>query len=410
MSKPANKIIIVPGAIGWEVWTGQPESGFVLHDASASVRAGDLSSLPAGEVVLLFPVSSITSVPLKVTTEDESLFTELAVMHAERLGLRPDPMAGQLTDTFVVSRDGETTTLLSVHLRTPAEGELPPRGPKEFDLSARAFPVDRDCLTLWKEFGRWVFAFHIKGHLAYCQATAIGSLDPDDSLVREIQLAQIQLALQGIEFEPSRVEVWTQEPLRTDGLAMAFRCQVHLAPRPAPVLPTPRSKLLPADVRAARRQAARRRSVILAAAAIILAYAGLIGYLGYNVWKIKDDTAKLQARARSLAPDQGVFDSFQQNWLTIESTVSQRNSTLEILYQIARHIKPQSGLRLKSAEISVDQINISGEAGQPAPINDFSLDLNRSKELNDYKWQTPSPNTDKAGWGFSFSATRQTPQ
>lgn len=410
MSKPAHKVILVPGATGWEIWTGQPESGFVQHDTAAVVQAGDLTALPPGEVTMLFPVGSITSIPLRVTTEDESLFPELATMHSERLGLRPDPMAGQLEDVFVVAREGEAATLLAVHLRVPAEGELPPRGPKEFDLSARAFPVAGDCLAVWKEFGRWVFAFHLGGQLAYCQATAISSPAPDEALVREIQLAQIQLSLQGIDFDPACVEVWTLEEMDTSALSSAFRRVVAVNPRPAPVLPTPRSRLLPADVRAARREAARRRNITLAAAAVVLGYVGLIGYLGYNIWQIKAETTRLQQRARILAPDKGDYDLFMARWGVIEKSVAQNQSALELLFQVARNIPSGSGLRLTSAEITADQINIVGEAAQPAAINQFSLAINRSKELAGFKWQTPSPSPAKTGWGFTYNGTRGGPE
>ena len=92
---------------------------------------------------MLFPVKSLTAVPMRVTSDDDALFPDLAALHAERLGLRPDPMAGQLTDVFVIARDAENTALLSVFLRSPDEGDLPTRGPKGFDISARAFPRDR---------------------------------------------------------------------------------------------------------------------------------------------------------------------------------------------------------------------------------------------------------------------------
>ncbi|MEO0017757.1 MAG: hypothetical protein RLZZ522_1040, partial [Verrucomicrobiota bacterium] len=196
MSKPTDKVLLVPGAAGWEIWTGQAESGFVLHSAPAIARAGDLTGIPAGDVLLFFPVKAITAIPMKVTSEDDSLFSELATMHAERLGMRPDPMAGQLTDTFVIAREGGTTALLAVHLRPPIEGDLPTRSPKEFDISARAFPLSGDCLAVWKEFGRWVFALSHQGEIVYCQATSVTASEPDDDLVREIRLAQIQMSLQ----------------------------------------------------------------------------------------------------------------------------------------------------------------------------------------------------------------------
>lgn len=404
MSKPSTKILLVPGAAGWEIWTGQPEFGFVPHELTTISRAGDLTSLPPGEITMLFPVRSITAIPLKVSTEDESLFAELAAMHAERLGLRSDPMAGQLTDTFVIARDGEQTALLSVHLRAPVEGDLPTRGPKEFDLSARAFPVSDDCLTIWQEFGRWVFAFHHQGKTVYCQATSIGEPQPGDDLIREIRLAQIQLSLQGIELEPGQIELWTTETTETADLAAAFRCPVNVGPRPSPVLPEPRSKLLPADVRAARRVAQQRQTIILAVAAVVLAYLGLIGWLGYGLWKTDQETKLLLAEAQRLAPDAADYQTFLSQWDELAFAVDVRHAPVELLLQVHKCIPTSGGLRLKSAEITARSITLVGEAQQESAVGQFSLALSKSKNLNDFVWQTPSATQSPLGWNFTFTA------
>jgi Tfp pilus assembly protein PilN len=404
VSKPSAKILLVPGAAGWEIWTGQPEFGFTPHELTTASRAGELTSLPPGEVTMLFPVRSTTALPLKVTTADDSLFPELAAMHAERLGLRPDPMAGQLTDTFVIARDGEQTALLSVHLRPPAEGDLPLRGPKEFDLSARAFPVTGDCLAIWQEFGRWVFAFYHQGKALYCQATSIGEAQPGDDLVREIRLAQIQLSLQGIELEPSQIELWTTEIPDTTALAAAFRCPVNAGPRPSPVLPEPRSKLLPADVRAARRAAQQRQTIILAVAAVVLAYLGLIGWLGYGLWQTSQETKLFLAEANRLAPDAADYQTFLARWDELEYAVDVRYSPVELLAKIHKCIPAAGGLRLKSAEITAREITLVGEAQQESAVGQFSLALSKSPDLNYLKWQTPSAVQSPRGWDFTFTA------
>ena len=59
---------------------------------------------------------------------------------------------------------------------------MPPRGPKSFDISARAYPLTGDTLAVWKEFGRWVFALSHEGKIVYCQATSVTSSEPDDDL------------------------------------------------------------------------------------------------------------------------------------------------------------------------------------------------------------------------------------
>jgi hypothetical protein len=403
VSKPTEKVLLVPGPAGWEIWTGQAESGFVLHSAPATSRAGDLTGLPAGDVLLFFPVKAITAIPMKVTSEDDSLFPELATMHAERLGMRPDPMAGQLTDTFVIAREGETTALLAVHLRPPVEGDLPTRGPKEFDISARAFPIPGDCLAVWKEFGRWVFALSHEGKIVYCQATSVTTSEPDDDLVREIRLAQIQLSLQGIELDPQQVLLWTYPESSPGALAGAFPCPVSVTERPAPILPATRSKLLPADVRAARRAAQRRRNTILAVAAVVLAYLGVIGYFGSGLWQLKSATARLDTQAKNLAPDRASYEIHQAKWAELAHAVDLTHSPVDILYRVSRCIPP-GGLRLKTAEITAVEITLTGEGQQPAAVNQFSLALKKSNDLRNFIWQTPEPAQSTRGWEFNFTA------
>ncbi len=404
MSKSTEHVLIVPGESGWEIWTRQADGAFTPHSTTDLARAADLTEIPAGDLTMLFPVKSLTAVPLRVTSDDEALFPDLAALHAERLGLRPDPLAGQLTDVFIVAREAQNTALLSVFLRAPVEGELPPRGPKCFDLSARAFPVTGDALTLWKEFGRWVFAVFHQGTLVYCQATAVDAMQPDDSLAREIRLALIQLAMQGLNVEPARVVVWSsRENLDPRAMRSAFRASVEVKPRPAPVLPDPLSKLLPADVRAARRSALRRRNIILGVAAVALIYLGLLGSFGFGLWKASTETKSLLAQAQEAAPEGEAYSQHIGKWDELASAIDLNNSPVDILSRIAACIPPNSGLRLKTADISVSSITLRGEAPQLQAVNTFSLRLSKSSDLARFAWQTPEPNQSTRGWEFTFT-------
>lgn len=404
MSKTTENLLLVPGETGWEIWKRTP-AGFVLETATEAALPGEIATLPAGDITQLFPVKSIISVPMRVASDDDALFPDLASLHAERLGLRPDPMAGQLTDIFVVRREAENTAILSVLLKSPGDGDLPTRGPKEFDISARALPITGDSLAIWKELGRWVFAVAQGGNLAYCQATSISTPVPQDDLIREIRLALIQLSLQGIEINPSKVFVWTSESTPNAPLAAAFGTPVEIAPRPAPVLPEPRSKLLPADVRAARRAATKRRNVLLGVAAVAAIYVGLIGWAGYGLWKSSSQTKALITQAEAAAPDIAAFTTHREKWDEIELVVETHNAPIDILSRVARCIPPNTGLRLRTAEISATEIKLLGEASQPGPVNDFSLKLNKSNDLTDFVWTTPPPSQTNRGWEFTFTAT-----
>jgi len=405
VSKPTEKLLLVPGEAGWEIWSGQTEGGFTLHSATDISRPGDLKDLPSGDITLLFPGRSITAVPMRVASDDDALFPDLATLHAERLGLRPDPMAGQLTDVFVIAREAENTALVAVFLRSPGEGDLPPRGPKSFDISARVFPVAGNTLALWKELGRWIFAVYHDGKFVYCQATAVDSSQPDDSLAREIRLSLIQLGMQGLDVDCSRVVVWSNNPA-TDLSALqdAFKIPVEVAPRPVPVLPSPLSKLLPADVRAARREAQRRRNITFGIAAAAAVYLGVIGWFGYGVWKTMAETKKVLAEAEEAAPDAEEYALHMAKWNELAFAIDLKNSPVDILKRIADCIPPNSGLRLKSADISATEIKLQGEAQQLPPVNTFNLKLNKNSDLLHFKWETPPPNQTTRGWEFVYSA------
>ncbi|MEI6177779.1 MAG: hypothetical protein WCS43_12880 [Verrucomicrobiota bacterium] len=405
MSKTTANVLLVPGESGWEIWTGQHESGYTLHNATGIARAGAITSIPAGDITMLFPAKSLTAVPMRVNSEDDALFPDLAALHAERLGLRPDPMAGQLTDVFVIAREMENTSLVAVFLRSPADGDLPNRGPKGFDISARAIPVSGDVLAIWQEFGRWVFATYQQGRLVYCQATSVDSDQPDDALVREIRMSLMQLGMQGLEVQPTRILIWSsRENIDCSALSTAFRAQVEVSARPAPVLPAPLSKLLPADVRAARRVAQRRLNLTLAITAVALVYLGVIGWAGYGLWKAKSETDRLVAQTRAAAPDGEAYAEHVAKWSELSHVIDLANSPVDILSRIAACIPDKSGLRLKTADISATEIKLIGEAPQFQTVKTFSLKLSKATDLANFTWQTPEPNQSTRGWEFVFSA------
>ncbi len=409
MSKATENIILSPGGNGWEIWTCQDGGAPTLHSATTADRAAEVADLPAGDILLLFPVRAVTALPMRVASDDDALFPDLASLHAERLGLRPDPMAGQLTDVFLIAREAENSALVSVLLRAPGEGDMPVRGPKNFDISPRAYPVTGDAVAIWKEFGRWVFAIFHQGNFAYCQATSSSAGSPDESTVREIRLALMQLSMQGLEITPSRVLLWTG-PAGADAAALqaGLGVPVEVSPRPAPAAPVPVSKLLPADVRAARRIAQQRRNITMGVAAVAAIYLGVIGWFGYGLWKDSSETKRLLALAEAAAPEGRAYVTHVGKWDELAEAIDIRNSPVDILNRVARSIPPNTGLRLRTAEISAQEIKLIGEAQQSQPVNQFSLALNRNNDLASFQWQTPEPNQSTRGWEFVFSGAPPT--
>jgi hypothetical protein len=410
LSKQQETTLLVPGARGWEIWKQSSAGGFALQSADGPARASDLSGLPGGNLAMLFPVRGMHALPFKASSADESLFEDLAGMHAERLGVRADPMAGQLSDTFVVSKEGDSATLLCVVLKSPGDGDLPPRSPKEFDISARAFPVYGEAIAAWVEFGRWVFAFFRDGKLLYSQATSSSGPAPDAACLREIQLALGQLSIQGLPLKPQAIHVWSPEgdAGSAGSLASGIGIPAKVSPRPEPVLPDPRSKLLPADVRAARRAQVAHQQKMAAIAAVIVAYLGIAGWFGYGIWRDQQKIKAYKAEAASIMPPElsKAVAEHKVLWGELEPVVNFNLAPVEIMSRVAKAIPPNSGLRLKTAEINAGQIKLVGEAPQAAPVNTFSLNLSReSGNLGEYDWDTPPPSNSAKGWDFVFTGT-----
>jgi len=406
MAKKSSTHLLLPGESSWEFWTITPGGPATLHSSHPVARPSEIEKTPQGDLIFLFPVKAFTALPMHVPTGDTSLFPDLAATHAERAGLRPDPFAGQLTDIFPVFTNSENSVFLSVILRTPQSADLPIRSPKAFDISPRAFPARGNTLTLWRELGCWVFAIHSEGKLLYCQATSVSSPSPDSQLVREIRIAIAQLSMQGVRAEPSKAIVWSSDPeTDTSLVSRSLSLQTELAPFPTPIPPEPLSKLLPADVRAARSAARKRQNITLAFAALAVIYLGSIGYLGYGLWQTRSTTAKLREKVRIVVPQQEAFQQHIAKWDELEYGIDLNYNTVDILNRIARSIPSGSGLRLRTADISPTEIRLIGEAPQPQAVNQFSLNLTKNNELASFGWQTPEPRQSNRGWEFVFTGS-----
>lgn len=405
MAKTTNNILLLPGETEWEIWTIAADGATALESSHPVATASEITKFPAGDIIHFFPVKELTAVPMHVPSGDTTLFPDLAETHAERLGFRPDPFAGQLTDIFPIFVNSESSTFLNIILRNPQDGSLPTKSPKAFDISPRAFPQQGNTLSLWRELGAWVFAIHREGKLIYCQATSSTGSSPDDSLIREIRIAIAQLSMQGIDASPSKAIVWSSDPeTETQSLSQGLSLQSDLAARPAPVVPNQLSNLLPADVRAARREALKKRNITLAIAAVALIYLGTIGYLAFGLWKTHSKAQELNAEVDRVAPEIAAFEVHLAKWDELAYALDPEYSTVGILNRIAKSIPKNSGLRLTTAEISPTEIRIRGEAPQPAAANQFSLNLKNSNELLNYEWDIQAPRQMSRGWEFTFSA------
>lgn len=411
MSAKLERQLILPGAHGWEVWAAEADKPLALRaSATLASRPGELDNLTAGEALLLFPVRDVVAMPFRVQTADAAMFEDLAKLHVERLGVRVDPLGGQLSDHFLIEADAEQASLLAVVLNPPADGFMPNRPVAAFDFTARCLPLEDEVVTVWQELDRWVFAIARHGKLVYCQATSAGGSAPGELVATEIRMAITQLALQGLVLRPQVVTIWVPADSDATGvtepLAAALQTPVTAATRPAPVWPETPSHLLPADVRAereARRKRQRQRAITTAVAAAIIA---TCAWLGWQLWKEKRDLRALQVQAAELQARADVYQLHQQKWAELAPVIEPKQWPIELVLRVVSQIPRGANLRISQIVIQSRDIRIVGEAPDPTPTGQFDLALRRSSELSGYTWQnTPATQNNRGTWSFTFVGT-----
>ena len=423
--KKGEKVLLLPGADGWEAWTSLNDAGFNLALRSGAMRVLDVDALPSGELTMAFPVRDVSALPFRAPTSDGALLSDLAEMHLERMAMRPGIDAGVLSDVFNVGRRGEESLVVPVVLAPPMEGHLPRRSPQHFDISARCLPLPADGVVVWRELHRWVFALCEEGQALEFEALAVNELGEEAG--REIRLTLMQLELQGlIDALPANCTVWLGEEesapsagqLEELGTGIGLGEAARSAPKPAPVLPLRRSQLLPADVRAERVARRKKQQVTLAAVVGALVYLGAFGYFWLQMTGAEREAETAREAYTPYAAEKERLDIHDQKWSELRPVVEQDHNTVELLYHCMRARGGEGGVRLDRAEITnqlddelapVRSIRLQGKADELGQATAFDEALKRERGLRAYTWTTPPPVERNGKWSFAFEARLKGP-
>ena len=423
--KKGEKVLLMPGSEGWEVWTAEVGgTGFSLHERSEEIRVLDVIGVPAGDLTMAFPVRDVSALPFRASTTDDALLSDLAETHLERMGARPGLDAGVLSDVFKVATRGEETLAVPVVLAPPFEGDLPRRAPQNFDISSRCLPMPSTGLVVWKELGRWVFALSVEGQPLEYEALAINQLSEDAG--REIRLAMMQMELQGlIGTLPRNCIVWvgegepspTADELQSLGEGVGLQGPASVESKPAPELPSRSSQLLPADVRADRVAKRKKQQVLLGSGIAALVYIILIGF---SFVSLSREKAAAQKAENNYAPYANVFERGERHlrkWQELSPVLEQEYSTVELLYHCIRARRGEEGVRLDRADITnqvtVDgdgqlqrilDIRLQGKTDELGQANAFDEALQGARGLIEFQWNMPSAQQKGDKWAFQWGA------
>ncbi len=428
--KKGEKVLLLPGADGWEAWTSLNGAGLDLALRSGTTRVLDVGGIPSGELTMAFPVRDVSALPFRAPTSDDALLSDLAEMHLERMGMRPGIDAGVLSDVFKVGTRGEESLVVPVVLAPPMEGHLPRRSPQHFDISARCLPLPADGLVVWRELGRWVFALSEEGQALEFEALASNQLGEDAG--REIRLTLMQLEMQGlIDSLPRHCFLWVgdeeappgAEELAALGAGIGLSGPATVAAKPAPVIPSRTTQLLPADVRAERVARRKKQQITVAAVAAVVVYLGVIGVLWSSLAKARKNADKALVE---YTPFEDIYEDgkrHEQKWRELQPVVEQDHNTVELLYHCMRARGGEEGVRLDRADITnqlqvdsegeltlIRSIRLQGKSDELGQATAFDEALKGERGLNDYQWTTPPPQAKGDKWSFQYEARLRGPE
>ena len=428
--KKGEKVLLLPGADGWEAWTSLNGAGLDLALRSGTTRVLDVGGIPSGELTMAFPVRDVSALPFRAPTSDDALLSDLAEMHLERMGMRPGVDAGVLSDVFKVGTRGEESLVVPVVLAPPMEGHLPRRSPQHFDISARCLPLPADGLVVWRELGRWVFALSEEGQALEFEALASNQLGEDAG--REIRLTLMQLEMQGlIDSLPRHCFVWVgdeeappgAEELAALGAGIGLSGPATIAAKPAPVIPARSTQLLPADVRAERVARRKKQHIVIASAAAVVVYLGVLGGLWSSLAKARKKADKALVEYTPLADVHEDGMRHEQKWRELQPVVEQDHNTVELLYHCMRARGGEEGVRLDRADITnqlqvdsegeltlIRSIRLQGKSDELGQATAFDEALKGERGLNDYQWTTPPPQAKGDKWSFQYEARLRGPE
>ena len=426
MSKKKNdQNLLIPGANGWNIWSCTPSEISLLQGTSES-RALEIKKFPQNKpLIMAFPVKELTALELWVPKQEKDSVPDLVDLQVENKGLSRSQDLGTLHQhSHVADSPNGDRSLYSIDvLRAPEEGSLPSKSPNRFNVSPRCFPFENNAVTLWQEFGKWVFAFtDSDGDVVHYQGATSHKLDKQVSEELRFVVGHLQIQ-QIITSRPNQYIVWMEEsglyPEGYDTFEGIYGDALILQEKPTPVMP-PEGTLLPADTRAERVEAKRKQQQNILSTLLGLVVLGLLGYAGFKLWDLEKQVTVAEAKAKQLEEQAGPLLSHSGKWAELGPLVDTENTPVNLLLKCTQAIPARKNLRLKRAEFknqlpaegyeTVLAISLSGEAEDFAVAKSYDGNLKDEKErfgLSNIAWTNTEPSQKNTGWGFTYQGKKK---
>jgi hypothetical protein len=381
---PHLKFFALPGANAWELWALQEGQIVLVREI------GDLSTLAAQELWLFaLPVHQVYAVPMWVNATDDAALPDLIHLQLERRGLVSRPGEDLVMQYERIAQTAQQKLLLVTVLPEQLPLELQMAQAKQFEVSARFWPLPENEIVLFKEDRRIAVAVTRDDKLCYFQSIVQDELNP--AAIHEVLCIRLQLEAQRIADHLTGITLWGEfSDDQVGPLGTALQLPVKVQAKPTPQLPNSGCRLIPHSVRLAHVESARKtkaHQVALSVAGLYVLF--LLGWMSLVAWE-QFETSRLGADLDSTA---GVVQELSQTaarWRDLQPAINPELYPVELLYRSAQAL-PSEGVRLTLFEERENKLLITGEARNARAAFKFKEDLEKDKGLATRRWQMPQP-------------------
>lgn len=376
------------------------KNGWVLYVGKSEHAQGDDPALLAGrrgDVVMAYPVSSLSTFLVTLPAVEDSLLESMVFAQVEKRGLAGKISGETLFDFEKIDHGGEGDLYhVTVVIEMP-EG-LALKTATGFTSSAAVQDVSTQPIArVWKEWGRYVFAIFRDGRPLHAQVL---SSRPE---LGSALAGEVNLSLMGLQGEaglangfPETLEVAIDESERDGFTAFSETASLPVV-KVAPAIRQKvavRARLTPSSVIGARRKSRNTVKTLIGLAV------GLMIYLVVGAWFWKkakttsQEVVSLERQVEILRPDVERIELSEQRWRLLEPAFDKNFFPMIQLNRITSAL-PGSGVVVREFKTNGRSIRLRGQARDVQLANRLVEDLRAIDGFSAYEWSMPNPKVEK---------------
>lgn len=377
------KTILLPGESLWELWE------LKSHPIKkSSVASPELLSKPPASIAL--PVNSIQTFPIWIHTSEVGLVHEMLQLQLEKRGLNKlcDYPSDQIPH-WIINREPTKTLVVCSLLTNQLPENLKSSKIPIYESSHHIFTFTPQSITLWRELGKWVFAFVRDSQVVFTQSLQTTTLTT--SAVQIIANTWLQLEAENAVGNLLHLMCWSY-PQEEEVTLLEKHLGLHpqIQVKPNPHFPKNSFSFAPTELLTQQKATQKKGRLILLSILFLIAYGATLGSGGWSLFQRTQAMKQLESEVAALRPSFHQIRKTFFDWNSLQPALNPDRYPLELLMQVSS-LLPKENARLTLFNITQNKLLIRGEAKSTEVALKLTTDLKNHPPFKGFQWEAPPP-------------------